>query len=359
MKLHASPWLHVSMRPPPAANGANCLPQTCDRSCQAPQARPAVSHIRRAAQSLAVHLRKHTEALKHEQPQRPTLGLGSEKRVPRRLCFLRTPYCSCPSEPMVTSTFSIVALPHCGQNSRPASCNPRIFSSLLEIWTVSEAVLSQRPVPAAAGKVAAPPLCVMSGAPHAVGMEGLRLCESDRLQKQPSLIGRSRGCTLVTKKHAEQRSTQRLSRMMRRPLGVTSRNPICSSTFCIEKSAVTLTMLLVDSGSWLSPASVPALVPALVAPACEPPPSEPLSDIHSSSSEPLPADFNVEVGCTYKPQQPTQRACKLHRTPAANTGSRMGALQDSCTTRSRSLCLNSVWTPEEDTSMRIQCAAGG
>lgn len=57
-----------------------------------------------------------------QEHRKPTLGLGSEKRVPRRLCFLRMPYCSAPSGPVVISTFSSVALPHCGQNSRLASC---------------------------------------------------------------------------------------------------------------------------------------------------------------------------------------------------------------------------------------------
>ena len=42
----------------------------------------------------------------------PPLGLGSEYRVPRRLCFLRTPNCSAPSGPMVSSTLSRLALPH-------------------------------------------------------------------------------------------------------------------------------------------------------------------------------------------------------------------------------------------------------
>ena len=51
-----------------------------------------------------------------------TFGFGREKRVPRRLCLRRTPYCSCPSGPVSTSTFSTVALPHRGQNSLPTSC---------------------------------------------------------------------------------------------------------------------------------------------------------------------------------------------------------------------------------------------
>ena len=51
-----------------------------------------------------------------------TCGLGSGKRVPRMMCFLRTPYCSAPLLPTRTSTFCSAALPHLLQNSRPASC---------------------------------------------------------------------------------------------------------------------------------------------------------------------------------------------------------------------------------------------
>ena len=72
--------------------------------------------------------------------------------------------------------------------------------------------------------------------------------------------------TLVTRKQAEQRSTWRLRRRMARPLGATTRRPICSSTFCIAKSAVTQLMLesdgagpasnaiavLVSEGAWLT-----------------------------------------------------------------------------------------------------------
>ena len=51
-----------------------------------------------------------------------TLGLGKGKRVPRKMCFLRTPNCSVPLGPTTTSTFCSAALPHLPQNSRPASC---------------------------------------------------------------------------------------------------------------------------------------------------------------------------------------------------------------------------------------------
>ncbi len=60
--------------------------------------------------------------------RRPTLGFGSEKRVPRSTCLRRTPYCSCPSGPVSTSTFSTVALPQRGQNRRPISCAGEVRS---------------------------------------------------------------------------------------------------------------------------------------------------------------------------------------------------------------------------------------
>lgn len=53
-----------------------------------------------------------------------TLGLGRVKRVPLRLCFLRTPYCCRPSGPTTTSTLSRAALPQRSQNRRPCSCTP-------------------------------------------------------------------------------------------------------------------------------------------------------------------------------------------------------------------------------------------
>mmetsp|Transcript_23274 Transcript_23274/g.59480 ORF Transcript_23274/g.59480 Transcript_23274/m.59480 type:complete len:226 (+) Transcript_23274:280-957(+) len=52
-----------------------------------------------------------------------------------------------------------------------------------------------------------------------------------------------RPTSLVTKKQAEQRSAQRLRRVTWRPSRDTRRSPICSSTFCIAKSAVTHTTL--------------------------------------------------------------------------------------------------------------------
>ena len=54
-----------------------------------------------------------------------TAGLGSEKRVPRRMWRLRTPNCSRPPSLTTTSTLSSAALPHCGQNMRPATCSHR------------------------------------------------------------------------------------------------------------------------------------------------------------------------------------------------------------------------------------------
>lgn len=57
--------------------------------------------------------------------------------------------------------------------------------------------------------------------------------------------------------------------------------PTCSSTFCMEKSAVTLTMLLSDSRG-RAVLAVPASLGAV--PASVPAP-DPSSDIHSSLSE--------------------------------------------------------------------------
>ena len=100
-----------------------------------PQAKPCsrdlAPHMKaRRQQTMAVAdrygsvSRATTQLMQHcfRQTGSHALGLGSEKRVPRRTCLRRTPYCSCPSGPVSTSTFSTVALPQRGQNRRPTSC---------------------------------------------------------------------------------------------------------------------------------------------------------------------------------------------------------------------------------------------